>query len=34
MTDRIATFRAGGRDRYGLVTEGGLVDLTPEFGAR
>ncbi|SDE81125.1 2-keto-4-pentenoate hydratase/2-oxohepta-3-ene-1,7-dioic acid hydratase (catechol pathway) [Salipiger thiooxidans] len=34
MTERIATFRAGGRDRYGLVTEGGLVDLTPEFGAR
>ncbi|WP_289154736.1 fumarylacetoacetate hydrolase family protein [uncultured Salipiger sp.] len=34
MTDRIATFRAGGRDRYGLVTEGGPVDLTPEFGAR
>jgi 2-keto-4-pentenoate hydratase/2-oxohepta-3-ene-1,7-dioic acid hydratase in catechol pathway len=34
MTDRIATFRAGGRDRYGLVTEGGLVDLTPEFGVR
>lgn len=31
---RIAAYRAGGADRYGLVTEGGLVDLTPRFGAR
>ena len=33
-TPRLASFRAAGRDRYGLVTQGGLVDLTPEFGAR
>ncbi|MAM61353.1 fumarylacetoacetate hydrolase family protein [Maritimibacter sp. UBA3975] len=31
---RLATFRAAGRDRYGLVTDAGLVDLTPDFGAR
>ena len=31
---RIAAFRADGRDRYGVVTGDGLVDLTHEFGAR
>lgn len=31
---RLASFHAAGRDRYGLVTDGGLVDLTPDFGAR
>lgn len=31
---RVASFRAGGHDRYGLVTESGIVDLWTEFGAR
>ena len=31
---RVAAFRAGGMDRYGLVTDEGLIDLTPEFGER
>jgi 2-keto-4-pentenoate hydratase/2-oxohepta-3-ene-1,7-dioic acid hydratase in catechol pathway len=31
---RIAAFRAHGQDRYGVVTDDGIVDLTPEFGAR
>lgn len=31
---RIAAFRANGADRYGVVTEAGIVDLTPDFGAR
>lgn len=30
----IAAFRADGRDRYGVVTPAGIVDLTAEFGAR
>ena len=37
MTDdipRIAAFRAAGSQRYGLVAADGLIDLTPEFGAR
>ncbi|MEO1494945.1 MAG: fumarylacetoacetate hydrolase family protein [Pseudomonadota bacterium] len=37
MTDipaRIASFRANGADRYGVVTDAGVVDLTPEYGAR
>ena len=37
MTDdipRIAAFRAAGTSRYGLVTDDGLVDLTPDFGGR
>ena len=31
---RLASFHVAGRDRYGFVTDGGLVDLTPEFGSR
>jgi 2-keto-4-pentenoate hydratase/2-oxohepta-3-ene-1,7-dioic acid hydratase in catechol pathway len=31
---RLAAFHAAGSDRYGLVIEAGIVDLTPEFGAR
>ncbi|SPF81647.1 fumarylacetoacetate hydrolase family protein [Pseudoprimorskyibacter insulae] len=31
---KVAAFRAGGQDRYGLVTDTGIIDLTPEFGAR
>ena len=31
---RVAAFRANGADRYGLVTDNGIIDLTPEFGAR
>lgn len=31
---RIAAFRANGADRFGVVTDDGIVDLTPEFGAR
>lgn len=31
---RIAAFRTVGTDRYGVVQDGGIVDLTPEFGAR
>ena len=31
---RVAAFRANGADRYGLVTDDGIIDLTPEFGAR
>lgn len=31
---RIAAFRANGADRYGVVTDDGIVDLTPEFGSR
>ncbi|WP_428977131.1 fumarylacetoacetate hydrolase family protein [Breoghania corrubedonensis] len=31
---RIAAFRAAGSPRYGFVTDAGLIDLTPEFGAR
>lgn len=31
---RIAAFRAQDQDRYGVVTDRGIVDLTPDFGAR
>lgn len=31
---RIAAFRANSADRFGVVTDDGIVDLTPEFGAR
>ncbi|GHC39432.1 2-keto-4-pentenoate hydratase/2-oxohepta-3-ene-1,7-dioic acid hydratase in catechol pathway [Gemmobacter caeni] len=31
---RIAAFRTHGADRYGVVTDKGIVDLTPEYGAR
>ena len=31
---KIAAFRAHGQDRYGVVTDQGIVDLTPEIGAR
>lgn len=31
---RIAAFHANGADRYGVVTDRGIIDLTPEFGTR
>lgn len=31
---RIAAFHANGADRYGVVTDAGIVDMTPEYGAR
>ncbi|MEZ5725420.1 MAG: fumarylacetoacetate hydrolase family protein [Paracoccaceae bacterium] len=31
---RIAAFHADGVDRYGVVTDDGIIDLTPEFGTR
>ncbi|SDE51812.1 fumarylacetoacetate hydrolase family protein [Ruegeria marina] len=31
---RIAAFHVNGADRYGVVTEDGIIDLTPEFGSR
>ena len=31
---RIAAFHADGADRFGVVTAQGIIDLTPEFGAR
>ena len=34
ISARIAAFRAHGQDRYGVVTDHGIIDLTPEFGAR
>ena len=30
----IAAFHADGTDRYGIVTDDGIIDLTPEFGSR
>ncbi|WP_068111314.1 fumarylacetoacetate hydrolase family protein [Tropicimonas marinistellae] len=31
---RIAAFRANETDRYGVVTDDGIIDLTPDYGAR
>ncbi|WP_108259580.1 fumarylacetoacetate hydrolase family protein [Mangrovicoccus ximenensis] len=31
---RIAAFRADGKDRYGVVTDAGIIDLTPDYGSR
>ena len=31
---RLVAFRAEGSDRFGLITDTGIVDLTPLFGAR
>ena len=31
---RVAAFHAAGADRYGIVTRAGIVDMTPDFGAR
>jgi len=31
---KLAAFRVAEQDRYGLVTDAGIVDLTPEFGSR
>ncbi|MCB1454830.1 MAG: fumarylacetoacetate hydrolase family protein [Nitratireductor sp.] len=31
---RLAAFHADGKDRYGVVTEDGIVDLTDQYGAR
>ena len=34
LPDRLASFSAAGPNRYGVVTDGGIVDLTPLFGHR
>ncbi|MCM5705077.1 fumarylacetoacetate hydrolase family protein [Larsenimonas salina] len=34
LPPRLAAFRANGADRFGVVTDEGIVDLTPEFGTR
>lgn len=34
LPPRIAAFHANGADRYGVVTEDGIIDLTPEFCTR
>ncbi len=31
---RIAAFHANGADRYGVVTDDGIIDMTPEYGSR
>lgn len=31
---RIAAFHANGADRYGIITDSGIVDLTADFGSR
>lgn len=31
---RLAAFHANGSDRYGVVTDDGIIDLTPDFGSR
>lgn len=31
---RIAAFHANGADRYGVVTDEGIVDMTPDYGSR
>ncbi len=31
---RIAAFHADGADRYGVVTDAGVIDMTPQFGTR
>jgi 2-keto-4-pentenoate hydratase/2-oxohepta-3-ene-1,7-dioic acid hydratase in catechol pathway len=31
---RIAAFHANGADRYGVVTDDGIIDMTPEYGTR
>lgn len=31
---RIAAFHANGADRYGVVTDAGIIDMTPEYGSR
>ncbi|WP_373237030.1 fumarylacetoacetate hydrolase family protein [Cohaesibacter celericrescens] len=34
IPERIAAFHVNGADRYGVVTDEGIIDLTPEFGDR
>jgi 2-keto-4-pentenoate hydratase/2-oxohepta-3-ene-1,7-dioic acid hydratase in catechol pathway len=34
LPDRLASFHAAGADRYGVVRDGGIVDLTPHFSHR
>lgn len=34
LPPRIAAFNANGQDRYGVVTDEGIIDLTLEFGSR
>lgn len=31
---RVAAFRANGADRFGVVTDDGIIDLTPDYGHR
>jgi len=31
---RVAAFHANGADRYGVVTDDGIIDMTPDFGSR
>lgn len=31
---RAAAFHANGADRYGVVTDDGIIDMTPDFGSR
>jgi len=31
---RIAAFRENGADRFGVVTDEGIIDMTPEYGSR
>lgn len=34
IPSRIAAFRVNDQDRYGVVTDTGIIDMTPDFGAR
>lgn len=34
LPTRLASFHANGADRYGVVIDDGIIDLTPEFGTR
>lgn len=34
LPERLAAFHANGTDRYGVVTDNGIIDLTPQFGTR
>ncbi|MCB1348743.1 MAG: 2-hydroxyhepta-2,4-diene-1,7-dioate isomerase, partial [Maritimibacter sp.] len=34
LPPRLVAFHANGADRYGVLTAAGIVDLTPDYGAR
>lgn len=34
LPDRLAAFHVAGKDRFGVVTDAGLIDLTDQFGMR